>query len=182
MKFFNFSFGILFILVLFSCSKNENEYRQIKGESGTSFSDSKDAWIELKAINGESYRYTTSFISWSGYGSRTVLSVKDGLISKREYLYFQQTFNEEGEMIEVEIESYTETGDQIGRNAEGFEPLLIDQLYETCISEYLKVSREQHEVFFNTDQAGLISDCGFFEKGCVDDCFTGFKISEFNWL
>ncbi|APS39263.1 MULTISPECIES: hypothetical protein [Salegentibacter] len=179
MKISNF---FLFFLVLFSCSENENNNSAITGESGVSYNESKKVWSELKNINGNSYSYTISFISWSGFGNRTIISVKDGIISKREYLYYEQTYSDEGEMVEVEIKSYTETGEEIGSNSEGFDPLLIDELYQTCLSDYLNINKADNEIYFNTDEAGIISNCGFVETGCVDDCFRGFRISEFNWL
>lgn len=182
MKISNCFILFLFCITLLSCSTNDNDRGEITGESGISYNDSKTMWKELKAQNDETYSYTASFISWSGFGSRTTITVKDGLVSKREYLYFEQVLNEESELEEVEIESYTETGEEIGSHSEGFDPLLIDELYETCISEYLRVNTGENDVYFNTNDAGIISNCGFVEKGCVDDCFIGFRISEFQWL
>jgi hypothetical protein len=173
---------ILFCITLLSCSTSDNDRGKITGESGISYSDIKTMWKELKAQNDETYSYTVNFISWSGFGSRTTIIVKDGLVSKRKYLYFEQVLNEESELEEVEIESYTETGEEIGSHSEGFDPLLIDELYETCISEYLIVNTGENDIYFNTNDAGIISSCGFVEKACVDDCFIGFRISEFQWL
>ncbi len=104
------------------------------------------------------------------------------LLAKENIFILNRVLNEESELEEVEIESYTETGEEIGSHSEGFDPLLIDELYETCISEYLRVNTGENDVYFNTNEAGIISNCGFVEKGCVDDCFIGFRISEFQWL
>jgi hypothetical protein len=182
MKISNCFILFLFCNTLLSCSSNDTDRGEITGESGVSYNDSRTMWKELKAQNDETYNYTMSFISWSGFGSRTTITVKDGLVSKREYLYFEQILNEVSELEEVEIESYTEAGEEIGSNSEGFDPLLIDELYETCISEYLIVNTDENDIYFNTNDAGIISSCGFVEKGCVDDCFIGFRISEFQWL
>jgi len=182
MKISNCFILFLFCITPLSCSTSDNDRGEITGESGISYSDSKKMWKELKAQNDETYSYTVSFISWSGFCSRTTITVKDGLVSNREYLYFEQVLNEESELEEVEIESYTEAGEEIGSHSDGFDPLLIDELYETCISEYLIVNTGENDVYFNTNESGIISNCGFVEKGCVDDCFIGFRISEFQWL
>ena len=182
MKISNCFIMFLFCITLLSCSTNDDDRGEITGESGISYSDSKTMWKEVKAQNEETYSYTVSFSSWSGFGSRTTITVKDGLVSKRKYLYFEQVLNEESELEEVEIESYTETGEEIGSHSEGFDPLLIDELYQTCLSDYLNINKADNEIYFNTDEAGIISNCGFVETGCVDDCFRGFRISEFNWL
>jgi hypothetical protein len=182
MKISNCFILFLFFITLLSCSTNDNDRGEITGESGISYNDSKTIWEELKVQNNETYSYTASFISWTGVGSRTTITVKDGVVSKREYLYFEQILNEESQLVEKEIESYTETGVEIGSHSEGFDPLLIDELYQTCLSDYLNINKADNEIYFNTDEAGIISNCGFVEKGCVDDCFSGFRISEFNWI
>jgi len=172
----------LFTMFLLSCANTNLKTQQISGKSGVSYDDSEEIWKKLKSENEDSYSYTVNSISWSGFGSRTTITVKDGLVSKREYIYFEQVLNEESELEEVEIESYIETGEEIGSNPEGFQPFLIDELYETCISEYLRVNKGENDIYFNTNEAGIISNCGFVEKGCIDDCFKGFRISKFQWL
>ena len=182
MKISNCFILFLFFITLLSCSTNDNDGGEITGASGISYNDSKTIWDELKVQNNETYSYTVSFISWTGVGSRTTITVKDGVVSKREYLYLEQILNEESQLVEEEIDSYTETGEEIGSHSEGFNPLLIDELYQTCLSDYLNINEADNEIYFNTDGAGIISNCGFVEKGCVDDCFSGFRISEFNWI
>ncbi|WP_289021420.1 hypothetical protein [uncultured Salegentibacter sp.] len=182
MRVLNYLFVFTLSLFMLSCSGSRLEIEETSGKSGINYSNSKDLWKKLKSENEDSYSYTVNSISWTGNGSRTHISIKDGTVIRREYTYYKQDRNEDGEPIEIAIESYIETGEEIGNNAEGFDPLLIDELYETCFSEYLNVNREENTIYFDTDENGIISNCGFVEKGCVDDCFIGFRISEFKWL
>lgn len=173
-------FSLLFLVFLLSCSTDDNN-SEITGSSGISYKDSKASWPELKKINGESYSYTTRFDSWTGFSNKTIITVQDGVVIKREYFAYETSVNPEGEVVE-ELDSYTETGEEIGTHERGFKPLLVEELYETCISEYLTVNEEENKIYFDTDEDGIISNCGFVPKGCVDDCFSGFRIDEFKWL
>lgn len=174
-------FLVLCSIFFFSCNLIEYQAGQRHGDSGISYNDSKNLWADLKEVNGDSYTYTVKFISWAGFGWNTTIKVEEGQVSERYYEAFVQKY-EGGEYLEEITETYTETGDELGFHETGAEPLTIDELYEICISEYLVVNEAENAIYFNTTDAGVISECGYVPDNCADDCFIGFQILEFEWL
>ncbi|MFZ0489894.1 MAG: hypothetical protein WAM00_06610 [Salegentibacter sp.] len=174
---------VMFTLLLLSgaCNLVEFSLGRIKGDSGISYNDSKVLWEELKTTNGNSYNYTIRFLSFAGFGSNTTITVTEGVVTERRYEAFEQR-EAEGGLIEEIVESYVETGADIGTHEEGAEALNIDELYDVCISKYLVVSPAENTVYFNTWGEGVISTCGYVPDGCMDDCFIGFEMSHFEWM
>ncbi|MFT7269762.1 MAG: hypothetical protein ACI905_001987 [Roseivirga sp.] len=79
---------IVAIGLFFSCERSdaipENELSQLTplvGESGMPYAESIDNWNALKSINGNSYTYQTTSISWINLGSITELKVVDGIVT-----------------------------------------------------------------------------------------------------
>ena len=58
----------------------------------------------------------------------------------------------------------------------GEAPLTFDQIYEKARTEWL-VKRENATTYFEAENNGLISKCGYVDDGCQDDCFIGIQIS-----
>lgn len=171
--------GFMLCCLLFSCSLEER-YGDIEGESGFSYKESKEAWLELKEINGDSYHYTILFLSWTGFGNRTIITVVEGEVNERYYEAFERR-EENGGQIEEITESYHEMSEDLGTHEEGAEPLTIDELYQICIARYLSVDEQSNSIYFNTNDAGVITTCGYVPKNCADDCFRGFDMLEFEW-
>ncbi|WP_373056107.1 hypothetical protein [Zunongwangia sp. H14] len=173
--------GILACIFLFACSEPDVQATNISGESGITYKNSKSSWQGLKTAKGENYRYRIEFTSWTGYSQETEITVIKGEIEKREFHAFQQNFTDE-QLVYEELESYVETGEELGTHEKGAALRTIDELYETCISELLVVNQSSNTLYFDTDENGIISECGYVPKGCVDDCFAGFKLKKFNWI
>ncbi|MEO7989554.1 MAG: hypothetical protein ABI663_08445 [Chryseolinea sp.] len=136
-------------------------------------------WNELKAKNDNSYVYSVSFASWSGYGSATEIKVVDGLVVERkynEYVINQATGEQDITLV------YTEDQAHLGTNHDGALPITIDELYNTCGKQYLVVSTQDNDVHFETSDIGMMNLCGYVPKGCMDDCFNGIMIKSFEWL
>lgn len=150
-----------------------------QGEAEPIHLQSRTAWQDLKEKNGDSYRYTSKELSWTGAGSRSQIEIRDGKAVSKLYEAFQMS-DETGE--ETITDTFEETGEQLGQDPRGARPLTIDELYELCISEYLTVDEEENEVYFETFDDGIVNLCGYFPKGCSDDCYHGFTLSEFIWL
>jgi hypothetical protein len=177
---------IVAIGLFFSCERSdvipENELSQLTplvGESGMPYAESIDNWNALKSINGNSYTYQTTSISWINLGSITELKVVDGIVTSR--IYQQFLINETNGEREI-IDSYTETVDNLGVNENGTLPLTIDELYSTCASEYLTVDVNNNTIYFETALNGLMTLCGFVPNGCLDDCYMGVRMNSFDWI
>jgi len=159
---------ILLVLIAFSCSNEEI----------TQYNISLDEWKTLKKQYDNSYTYTTSFESWAGFGTNTTLTIQNGIVVSRAYEGYQRD-NTNGNIIITE--TYIETIEHLNTHERGFPTLTVDELYTSCIEDYLSVNKKNNTIYFETNDIGIISICGFVPDGCIDDCFRGFRISSFEW-
>lgn len=75
------------------------------------------------------------------------------------------------EWTESEDELYSHQGTSAA------EAITLDEVYKRAKNDWLKI-REDASVFFEANNNGLISSCGFINDGCQDDCFSGITISK----
>ena len=113
------------------------------------------------------------------YESTTELKIINGIVVERNYEMYG--FNEANGQKEV-VDFYFENIENLGSNNKGALSKTIDELYSTCASEYLRVNSDENEIYFDTNENGLISLCGFVPIGCMDDCFRGVQLDSFYWL
>lgn len=186
---FQFILISLPIALLFSCEKKTvciqpesselSSVSPLTSQSGMPFSESSDKWTALKNLNGNSYVYQTTFDSWIGESSITEVKVIDGIVTSRVYEHFRTS--ETTGQHEL-IESYSETIADLGTHENGALPITIDELYTTCSSDYLTVDVNNNTIHFETELNGLMTLCGFVPNDCLDDCYSGVSISNFDWL
>jgi len=167
------------LMITTSCSKQNEFIRTHESDEGFSVGDSRNAWNELKDINGNSYVYESNISSLFGFGSITRITVINGQLTERSYQEY--LLNDQLEITNTDI-NYSETEELIGSNEKGTPAHTIDELYNTCFSEYLIVDLDDNFIYFETDSIGLMNLCGFFPKNCADDCFEGIRISSFEFL
>lgn len=167
-------------LLIFSCSVDAlQENLTLEGEYGFNFRESKAEWDKLKKKNGNSYVYTILEQSWTGHGSETTIEVVKGKVTGRYYIAFEISDEDGSKNI---TDSYEETlRKDIGKHDAGAPPYTMDDLYRTCISEYLVADPDTNEVYFETNEEGVMMLCGFVPLGCHDDCYRGIRISYFAW-
>lgn len=170
----------LTFLLFYSCSVDAmQEKLSVEGEHGFDFRESKSAWKALKKKHGDSYVYTVLEQSWTGHGSETTIEVERGKVNSRYYVAFEISEEDGTKSI---TDRYEETSRQeIGSHSLGAPPYTIDKLYSTCLSKYLTVDHQANEVFFETNEEGVMMLCGFVPVGCQDDCYRGIRISFFSW-
>jgi hypothetical protein len=150
------------------------------GEKEMSYEASLANWNELKEINGNSYVYQRSFRSWTGYGYDTELWVENGVITKRVYEEYHQEWGPN--TPRTILDSYIETGADLGSHLKGDDILTIDDLYKACYSKYLIADTENNTMYFRTENNGMMTICGYVPNNCADDCFIGIRISAFKWI
>lgn len=173
-------------LIFTSCEKNDDSNKNelsaltsLKGENGLSYNESLNKWTDLKKVNGSSYIYQTTFLSWAGFGSTTELKIVDGKVTARIYEGFS-TDEQTGERTITD--SYEEDEETLGSHEKGATPLTIDELYNSCASDYLIVDIKNNTLYFETEINGLMTLCGFVPNGCADDCYQGISIDSFDWI
>ncbi len=150
------------------------------------------AWENSKEVYGNSYEFTLSFGSFSGYFSKTTIRVVDGKVVKRSF--------EEGHYYDKKergFEKWVEEEHEIGTHEKGKAPVTMDQIYQRAkvdtkprdkqtepkTTDGINISdMVKSEIYFNVDAEGVISLYGSRPEGCMDDCFNGYRISDFKWL
>ncbi|SOC80382.1 hypothetical protein SAMN06296241_1931 [Salinimicrobium sediminis] len=164
-----------------SCSADAMQsILDIEGEHGYDFRESRAAWKDLKKEHGNSYAYTILEQSFTGAGSETTIEVEEGKVKRRHYIAFIISDEDGSKSI---TDSYEEdTKKELGSHSLGAPPYTIDHLYSTCLSKYLTVNTDANEIFFETNEVGVMMLCGFVPIGCQDDCYRGIRISEFHWM
>lgn len=173
---------ILSALLLLNACKIENNavdpLTSIQGKEGFNYKQSIKKWKSLKEINGNSYEYETTISSWSGFKAVTTIKVINDKVVQRSY---QATLPNTEDSVDT-TQSYIENEDELGTHPNGTDAVTIDYWYNTCAAEFLSVNIEENTLYFETNTDGQLTVCGFVPEGCMDDCFTGVRISSFEWI
>lgn len=163
---------ILFLLIagsFASCKKSDIVYEN-------DFDRSYKAWQSFKSSSGNSYRYTVSSGSWVGTTNTTVITVKNGRVDERSYVYTQPQDRPGGNMTSVIVEQWTEDASTLNSHTNGYPTMTLDEIYEKAKTQWL-LKRKDAKVYLETKNDGMISSCGFVEDNCADDCFNGINIT-----
>ena len=160
---------ILLICGLFSCNREDiSEYNLSLTE-----------WNTLKKQNNNTYSYTARTSSWTGFGTNTTLTIQNGVAVSRAFEAYQLDETNGNKIIS---DSYFENAENLNTHENGFATLTMDDLYNSCLEDYLSVNKKDNTIYFETNTQGIVSICGFVPDNCVDDCFRGFSIESFQWL
>ncbi|HEV7379911.1 MAG TPA: hypothetical protein VGN64_08975 [Dyadobacter sp.] len=154
--------------LLFACSDVDPEFNN-------DFKKSEKAWKAFKKSSGNTYSYEVSFDSWAGFGSRTKISVENGIIIQRQYhsYGYKDDVSPEKEVKSEWVEGKSEIGSHTN---EGAPAVTLDEIYDRAENEWL-IKRKGADTFFSADNGGMISSAGYVNDGCQDDCFTGIRIT-----
>ncbi|GAB2770700.1 hypothetical protein [Salinimicrobium soli] len=150
----------------------------VTGESGYNFTESSKLWLKLKARHKDTYQYSILEISVTNLGGETTISVEKGKVLTRSYEQFMISEEDGSRTV---LFSFTEDQNSLGSNSEGAPPKTIDELYETCLRDYMSIDPDRNTIYFDTNKQGVISLCGYVPDLCQDDCFVGFEMSHFSW-
>lgn len=165
---------LLINICLFSCS-NDDDTLNYQND----FEKSKSVWLDFKATSNNSYQYVVtggSVFSTSGW--KTTITVSNGVVIQRDFEYLGTPEN-----VPQEDLAWTENENEINShpNSNAASPLTLDEIYAKAENEWL-IKRKNTDTYFETKNNGLISTCGYNEKGCLDDCFTGINIKSISTL
>ena len=168
MKVTRYFFTLLFIgALLTSCEKDDFNYQN-------DYEKSYQEWLSFKESSGNSYSYMVTGGSWVGCAWQTEITVTNGKVTKRhlKFTSVQGLVNVPQEALE-----WTENENEINTNAySGAAALTLDQIYDKARTEWL-IKRDNAKAYFEKNNNGLISSCGYVEDGCMDDCFMGIRIA-----
>lgn len=144
----------------------------------TDFKNSRKAWLNFKESTNNSYQYTVRSATWTGT-KETTISVSNGVITKRHYEYTATGSPSKG--LSKDKVEWTENENEIGTHQNGAEGLTLDAVYDKAQQNWL-IKRENSQTYFETQNNGMISTCGYRHKNCADDCFNGIHIKNIEAL
>lgn len=159
---------LLINIFVLSCSNDDDLNYQ------NDFEKSKSAWLNFKASASNSYQYVVSESSFATPESwETTITISNGTVIQRYFTYIGSPEN-----IPDEELTWTENENEINShpNSNAASPQTLDEIYAKAETEWL-IKRKDTNAYFETKNNGLISTCGYAEKGCMDDCFTGIRIT-----
>ncbi|GAA3629470.1 hypothetical protein [Flavivirga jejuensis] len=148
----------------------------------TDFENSQEAWLDFKESSNNSYKYVVSGGSvFTSYGWETTITVSNGVIIERDFKYTSGAEN----FIPVDQLEWTENENDINNSehehTSAFSALTLDEIYDKAKEVWL-IKRDNATTYFEIENNGLISTCGYFENGCMDDCFIGITIKSITAL
>tara|TARA_R110000868_G_scaffold33779_1_gene122350 strand:+ start:217 stop:729 length:513 start_codon:yes stop_codon:yes gene_type:complete len=146
------------------------------------FDNSKKAWVDFKDSSNNSYKYLVLGASvFTTYGWVTTITVFNGVIIERDFRYTSGAEN----FIPVDQLEWTESENEINSSEHEYTSasiaLTLDEIYEKAQLEWL-IKRKDATTYFEVENNGLISTCGYVKKGCIDDCFNGIKVKSIEVL
>lgn len=151
-------------------------------EFGSAYNKSYQAWLGFKDSSGNSYRYTVNGHSWVGLNWETIITVTNGQVTQREFRY---TFIAPGADVTIPEEDleWIETENELDTHESGpaADVQTMEQVYSKAKNDWLR-ARKNIEAYFETENQGMISLCGYVPKGCADDCFRGIEIESIEAL
>lgn len=162
---------LLTIVALTSCKKNDMEYRN-------DFDKSYDSWLSFKQSYNNSYRYIVQFGSWTGYSSETIITVNGGKVVKRSYV--GKTIERPSNAVVIR-EEWNEEASTLNTHESGATTATLDEIYQKAKNDWL-LKRKDANTYFESNNAGMISSCGYVPINCTDDCFTGISIKHIEKL
>jgi hypothetical protein len=158
----------LFALVFASCKKDTISHFN-------DYTISYHSWTVFKDSSHNSYRYMVANGSWTGYGSETIITVREGKVVGRSYVA-KRTIHNGTAVVTTVLDEWTETESQLSAHDRGAAAVTLDKIYETARQDWLQ-KRDDASTYFETNNRGMISSCGYVPDGCQDDCFRGITIS-----
>ena len=158
---------ISLIFILASCKKDELT---------SSYDESYKAWTSFKKSSANSYTYTAFGGSVFGSYAETKITVVNGIITGREFLFGRYEANSSNLIVS---KTWIETSANLNTHGnEANEPLTLDQVYTKAKGEWLNVDKKDNDKYLETNNNGIISMAGYVPKGCMDDCFNGIRIKD----
>lgn len=156
-----------------SCSSDDDLDHQ------NDFKKSQKAWLDFKQASENSYTYKVVGGSWTRASWETNIAVVRGKVVQR---HFKYTSTEGMSDIPQEALEWTENEADIGTHKnQGAEALTLDEIYNKAETEWL-IKRKNAKAYFESENNGLISSCGYVVNGCMDDCFVGIRIESIGVL
>lgn len=126
---------------------------------------SLETWQNLKAENGQHYRYEVSAGSVFGPGYSTTLTIQADRVVQRD-LAITQIDNEGNTTV---VERWSETGDALGTHDDGAELITVDERYKRCKDDVVGQNPVTNDIYLEFQDNGVLRDCSYVSKGTAYD-------------
>lgn len=164
--------ALVLISTLISCDSEQITYTN-------DFESSLKTLQDFKATSNNSYTYTVVKGSWVGISWKTIITVSNGKVIQRAFAYTQVV---ENSIPENELE-WTENSTDLGSHVDSpaSSVLTLDEIYDLAKTDWL-IERANSKIYFENQNNGMISSCGYIPNNCADDCFFGININSITAL
>lgn len=130
---------------------------------------SRNKWEEIKKTCNNSYTFSLEEGSYTGHGSVTTITVRNGVVVQRMY---QDWFKDNPDFTPT---IFVERGEEINTRPEGERARTLDEIYTEC-EEWISKDPLTNHLYLHLDRKGLLYMCGHYPMGCMDDCFRGVNV------
>ena len=124
---------------------------------------------------GDTYSYSVSTFSWTGYRTRTVLQFEQGVGTYRAFESVQLIGGAPSGPLVLEWE---ERGAEVGSHTNAAPVATVDQLYDRCAADVLTQDPNRNTITLAFDEHGVLAECTYVPMGCADDCTMGVWLAE----
>jgi hypothetical protein len=129
-------------------------------------------WQAFKEKSGNSYVYQVTGGSWVGYSWETTITIKEGKAVERSYVLKGSPAG--GGPVTI-LDNWKEDETQLGTHEKGDAAITLDEIYRKAQEDWLR-KRDDATTYFEAENEGMISLCGYVPNNCADDCFRGIRI------
>ncbi len=152
---------------------------------------SKQIWLQFKNDCNDTYKYKIYEETYTNIDGEhtvsTVITVKEGIIIRREYIdeSCQVDHPHDGESCVItQVIEWTENRDDLNTHPEGTKAMTMDNVYTKARNEWLKKMNGNFNYILATDNDGMISKCGNYNLDIFDgERFNGITILEIeSWI
>ncbi|MBO9659320.1 MAG: hypothetical protein J7527_10895 [Chitinophagaceae bacterium] len=157
------AFSALFVT---GCSKDIDHHSE--------YNKSFKAFQEFKQSSGNSYQYMAIQSSWVGSSTQTIITVRNGRVTNRAAVV--RGFATGNATTVTIVDEWEENEATLNSHNAGHPSRTLDEIYQLAKNEWL-IKRKEATNFFEAKNDGMISDCGYYENNCQDDCTIGIHIS-----
>jgi len=184
---------ILGLTVFFSCKKDAiKNTTKTKGNISTTdsvtlkadtafvlnYNTSYNAWLAYKQTINNSYTYTivTAYAESAINLTEIKTTVKNGKVIARDftaYAYMADALQNAAK--KVIMNQWHEEGVTLNTHPDVGEVMTLDDIYVKAKNSWLNADPVKNDIYFETRNSGLISEAGYYPKGCQDNCFIGIQ-------
>ena len=181
----------LVLTAFFSCKKDGmKNIAKTKADTSTAvtvkadtvfvlnYNSSYNAWLAFKQNVNNSYTYTivTAYAESAINLTELKTTVKNGKVTARDYTaYAYKADALQNAAQKVILSQWHEEGLTLNKHPEAGEAMTLDDIYVQAKNVWLNADPVKNDIYFETRNSGLISEAGYYPKGCQDNCFIGIQ-------